>query len=90
MRRVCGAYARALFGPQPLICARMPRCHPNHCALQVADCGDVPINTFHLEKSVDIITRWCRNSSLCTLCCSRMPAIELDALGPRAVPKLPH
>jgi guanidinobutyrase len=27
-------------------------------SLQVADCGDVPINTFHLEKSVDIITEW--------------------------------
>ena len=26
--------------------------------LQVADCGDVPINTFHLEKSVNIITEW--------------------------------
>ena len=27
-------------------------------SLQVADCGDVPINTFHLEKSVAIITEW--------------------------------
>lgn len=27
-------------------------------SLQVADCGDVPINTFHLEKSVEIITEW--------------------------------
>jgi guanidinobutyrase len=27
-------------------------------SLNVADCGDVPINTFHLEKSVDIITEW--------------------------------
>ena len=24
-------------------------------SLNVTDCGDVPINTFHLEKSVDII-----------------------------------
>ena len=27
-------------------------------SLQVADCGDVPINTFHLEKSVEIVTEW--------------------------------
>ena len=27
-------------------------------SLQVADCGDVPINTFHLEKSINIITEW--------------------------------
>eukprot|EP00928_Gymnodinium_smaydae_P075129 TRINITY_DN58138_c0_g1_i1.p1 TRINITY_DN58138_c0_g1~~TRINITY_DN58138_c0_g1_i1.p1 ORF type:complete len:373 (+),score=43.22 TRINITY_DN58138_c0_g1_i1:43-1161(+) len=27
-------------------------------SLQVSDCGDVPINTFHVEKSVDIISDW--------------------------------
>lgn len=27
-------------------------------SLQVADCGDIPINTFHVEKSVDIIAEW--------------------------------
>ena len=27
-------------------------------SLNVADCGDVPINTFHLEKSVGIIEEW--------------------------------
>lgn len=26
--------------------------------LQVADCGDIAINTFHVEKSCDIITDW--------------------------------
>jgi guanidinobutyrase len=33
-------------------------------SLQIADCGDVPINTFHVEKSVNIITEWYRDRIL--------------------------
>jgi guanidinobutyrase len=37
-------------------------------SLQIADCGDVPINTFHLEKSVNIITKWYTERVLAANC----------------------